>query len=98
MKYKISFTDSKYPDVELDENDELSETLTAKNSPILFGCRTGICGTCLIQVHEEGPEPLHSRTNDEVDFLEELYPGNKSYRLACQVRVNTNVKISKEKI
>lgn len=98
MKVRISFTDTNYSDVVLNENDELSETLTAKNSPILFGCRTGICGTCLIRVHEDGPEPLHPRTNDEVDFLEELFPGNKSYRLACQIKLNTNVKISKEKL
>ena len=98
MKYKVSFTNSKFPEVELSENDELSENLTAKNSPILFGCRTGICGTCLIRVHEEGPEPLHPRTQNEVDFLDTLYPGDKSCRLACQIKVNTNIKISKEKI
>lgn len=98
MKYKIYFTESEFSDVELNENDELSENLTAKNSPILFGCRTGICGTCLIRVHEEGPARLHPRTNNEVDFLETLYPGDKTCRLACQIKINTNIKISKEKI
>lgn len=98
MKYKVSFTNSKYEPVELSENAELSEHLTIQNSPILFGCRTGICGTCLIKVHEETPVPLHARTNNEEEFIEELFPGDKSLRLACQVKLCTNIKIDKEKI
>lgn len=98
MKYKIEFTDKAYSPIEINENAELSQTLTIQNSPILFGCRTGICGTCLIRVHEESPHPLHQRTPDEEEFLEGLYPGDKTLRLACQVKLTANIKIEKEKI
>lgn len=98
MKYKVEFLNASYAPVELNENEELSETLTIQNSPILFGCRTGICGTCLIRVHEESPHALHERTSDEAEFLEGLYPGDKTLRLACQVKLTANIKIEKEKI
>ncbi|MBC6436085.1 2Fe-2S iron-sulfur cluster binding domain-containing protein, partial [Nostoc sp. HG1] len=35
----------------------LSEHLTIQNSPVLFGCRTGICGTCLVEVNGTIPSP-----------------------------------------
>lgn len=98
MKYEISFTQKEYAPVLLNGGDELSEKLTIQNSPILFGCRTGICGTCLIAIHEESPNPLHPRTNDEEEYIEGLYPENKNYRLACQIKLNTNIKIEKIKI
>lgn len=98
MTYKVEFTDKNYKAVELEENVELCERLTIQNSPILFGCRIGICGTCLIRVHEESPHPLLERTANEEEFLEGLYPGDKTLRLACQVKLTTNIKIEKEKI
>ena len=98
MTYKIEFADKNYKSVELKENAELSENLTIQNSPILFGCRTGICGTCLIRIQEESPQQLHERTENEVEFLEGLYPGDKNLRLACQLKLTTNIKIEKEKI
>lgn len=98
MTYKIEFADKNYKTVELKENAELSENLTIQNSPILFGCRIGICGTCLIRVQEESPQPLHERTENEAEFLEGLYPGDKTLRLACQVKLTANIKIEKEKI
>ena len=96
MKYKISFTDSKYNSIELNEGSELSENLTIQNSPILFGCRIGICGTCLIKVDDESSHPLHERTMNEKEYLEGLYPGNSKVRLACQIKINSNIKIAKE--
>lgn len=98
MKYNVTFCDSKYSTIELDENAKLSEKLNIQNSPILFGCRTGICGTCLIRVHEENPHPLHERSADETEYLEGLFPGDKTLRLACQIKLTTNIKIDKEKI
>lgn len=99
MKFNISFTDTKYAPVVLNEGAELSENLTVQNSPILFGCRIGICGTCLIRVHEESLDsPLHPRTHNESEFIEGLFPGDSGLRLACQIKINTNIKIKKEKI
>lgn len=46
--------------VELEEESLLSEHLNIQNSPILFGCRIGICGTCSIEILE-GQESLQPR-------------------------------------
>ncbi|MEL7510357.1 MAG: 2Fe-2S iron-sulfur cluster-binding protein, partial [Cyanobacteria bacterium J06554_1] len=50
MVCKISFPDSEYAPLTLDAHTPLADTFTVQNSPILFGCRTGICGTCLVTV------------------------------------------------
>lgn len=94
MSCRIEFIDSDKVPVELKEGDNLSEKLTIHNSPILFGCRIGICGTCAIEVLEEST-PLHARTHDEKEFLEAMAPGRNNVRLACQININTNLKIRK---
>ena len=97
MSCKIEFAESDKPSVELNEGDNLSEKLTIHNSPILFGCRIGICGTCAVEVlHED--KPLHERTYDEKEFLGTMAPGRDSVRLACQIKINTNIKIKKTEI
>lgn len=94
MSCRLEFIGTDKPPVELKEGDCLSEKLTIHNSPILFGCRIGICGTCAIEVLQSD-SPLPPRTQDESDFLENMYPGNENIRLACQIHVNTNMKIRK---
>lgn len=97
MKCKVEFSGSDKPTVELNEGDCLSEKLTIHNSPILFGCRIGICGTCAIEV-EHSDSPLHERTHDEKEFLGAMAPGRDNVRLACQIHINTNIKIKKTEI
>lgn len=94
MSCRIEFPESDKAPVELKEGDNLSEKLTIHNSPILFGCRIGICGTCAVEVIEED-SPLHERTHDEKEFLEAMAPGRNNVRLACQININTNIKIRK---
>jgi ferredoxin len=97
MDYKIHFIDSELPEVILQEGDCLSEKLTIQNSPILFGCRIGICGTCAIEVmHTDSPLP--ERTHDEKEFLSAMAPGREEVRLACQIKINTHMKIRKIEI
>ena len=67
----------------------LSEILDCGNSPVLFGCRTGICGTCLIQI-TAGSECLNAPSEDEKEFLEIVSEGRKDLRLACQVKSSGN--------
>lgn len=93
-KRQISFTDEAYDPVELPDQACLSEYLTVQNSPILFGCRIGICGTCLVEVVNES-ESLNERTENEREFLEALLPNRNECRLACQVNINTDIKIRK---
>ena len=97
MSCRIEFPDSDKAPIELKEGDCLSEKLTIHNSPILFGCRIGICGTCAVEVvHQD--QPLHPRTHDENEFLGALAPGRDEVRLACQIHINTNIKIKKTEV
>lgn len=97
MKCKIEFAESDKAPVELSQGDCLAEKLTIHNSPILFGCRIGICGTCAVEVVSED-SPLHERTYDEKEFLGTMAPGRDNVRLACQIHINTNIKIKKTEV
>jgi ferredoxin len=97
MNFQISFENNSHPPVNLPKDAHLSESLTIENSPILFGCRIGICGTCAIQILE-GAESLHPRSEEENNFLETMAPGKPELRLACQIQINANIKVKKVQI
>lgn len=86
MKLKIQNAEQEY---DLSSGDELSKALDAGNSPILFGCRTGICGTCLVEVIE-GSAVDKEPNADEQEFLEIVSDGKAPYRLACQMRMHND--------
>lgn len=92
--FTISFPDTQHAPATLPEGANLSETLTVVNSPMLFGCRAGICGTCLIQV-ETGYENLTPPSADEQEALEIYAPGNDRARLGCQMLLTADVAIKK---
>lgn len=92
---RISFEDALFAEVEIDREANLSEALNASNSPVLFGCRSGICGTCLVEV-----EMIDSAALPKMDFIEteslELYaPGNNKARLACQLKACASMRLKK---
>jgi len=58
---------------------------------ILFGCRDGACGACIIRVLD-GAEHLTSMRDEERDFLETM-AAEPNERLACQCKVLGDVKI-----
>ncbi|WP_414514588.1 2Fe-2S iron-sulfur cluster binding domain-containing protein [Nostoc sp. PCC 9305] len=86
----ISFPGSDFVPITLECHQSLSEHLTIQNSPVLFGCRTGICGTCLVEVIGDIPPPKP----DEQEMLETLAANHPHARLACQVNTG-NVEIRK---
>ncbi len=86
----IQFPETNYQPIELEINQNLAEHLTVENSPILFGCRTGICGTCIVAV--EGDIPPASE--EEIELLEVLDPENPKARLACQIQLTNNIQIT----
>ncbi|MBF2065183.1 MAG: (2Fe-2S)-binding protein [Calothrix sp. C42_A2020_038] len=86
----ITFKQNKYPAIYLSKYDNLSEHLTVQNSPVLFGCRTGICGTCLVSIKGDIPPP----SEEEKEILEIFAPGNHQARLACQVELTNDIEIS----
>ena len=77
----IRFPASGAPPAQLPAGAPLAEHLDAVNSPLLFGCRTGICGTCLVTV--EGPAAPPDA--DEQELLDIFAEGDPSARLACQL-------------
>jgi ferredoxin len=85
----ISFPNTKHNPITLKQNAQLSEHLTVQNSPVLFGCRTGICGTCLVLVQGEIPPPDAA----EKEMLELLAPEYSQARLGCQIKLTNHIKI-----
>ena len=74
-----SFPQSNYSPLTIPTHEPLALYLTPQNSPILFGCRTGICGTCLVIVDGETSPP----DADEQEVLKMLAPDQPQARLAC---------------
>lgn len=94
MQYEIKFPETKHSPARLTEGATLSTELTVLNSPLLFGCRTGICGTCLVQV-ESGSEHLAPAEGEELEALEVYAPGNAKARLACQIFLDNDIALKK---
>ncbi len=88
--YTIEFPGTAYLPLQLENGQNLSEHLTVHNSPVLFGCRTGLCGTCLVGVVGEVVAP----GEEEQEILDNLAPGNPSARLACQINLSSDLQIS----
>lgn len=82
----VRFDGTGYPEVSVPAGKTLSRVLDARNSPLLFGCRTGICGTCVVEVHA-GADALAPASDDEREILELYADDNPRARLACQLEV-----------
>jgi len=89
MSCQISFPNTNFPPINLEPHQSLSEYLTVENSPVLFGCRTGLCGTCLVEAIGDIPPP----TNEEQEVLEILAPDSPHARLACQIDLTQDIAI-----
>jgi ferredoxin len=82
-------TDNKTYDVE--DNYAMIDMCEDHDTSILFGCRDGACGACMIRVIE-GAEHLSPMEDHEKDFLETM-AAEPNERLACQCKVRGNIKI-----
>jgi ferredoxin len=91
--HTISFSPESHAPVSLTSGSILSEHLTVENSPVLFGCRTAICGTCLIEVEEERNGRIHAATGDERELLEIIAPDRPRARLACQLELRADIRV-----
>ncbi len=77
--------------VEAPPGTPLQRIADAAGADITFGCRTGSCGTCRVQV-TEGLSQCSEMGPEERDFLNGLgAPADQ--RLACQVSVQGDVSI-----
>lgn len=91
---KISFGEDHSP-IQLPKGAILSEKLNRLNSPLLFGCRTGICGTCLVRVLEHA-RPLDPPGEDEKEVLACLEVSDPNVRLACCLRAEGDLTVIPE--
>jgi len=92
-EYTISFSPETYSPITLEEGSKLSEYLSAENSPVLFGCRNGECGTCLVEVEGGHKGELPEAGDLERLILDILAPDNPRARLACRIAVCADLKI-----
>ena len=76
--------------VTVKKNSSLFELSNDPTSDLVFGCFSGRCGSCLIEV-KEGIENLSPRTDLEDAFFE-MTGDPESCRLACQCQITGNVK------
>jgi ferredoxin len=93
-QHKIEFTGTAFETVELPDTAYLADYLTAVNSPVLFGCRSGICGTCLIEV-ESVNGSLAMPDELEAETLSLYAPQNPKARLACQLSLTACITLKK---
>ena len=88
LRYEIRFASGE-PPIQLNAKANLSEHLSADNSPVLFGCRTGLCGTCIIGVTVlKGT--IAPPDEDEQEVLA-LYSEHPQARLACQIQITADL-------
>jgi ferredoxin len=90
---KISFEDENFKPVEVHPGSSLGDVLDGPHSPVFFGCKSGNCGTCLVEVDAEGASQLTPPDELEVELLETLAPGNPRARLACQLAPQTSLRL-----
>jgi ferredoxin len=82
-------TDKKTIDVPL--NASIIDVCEDHDTSILFGCRDGACGACMVRV-VENPQHLSPMEEHEKDFLETM-AARENERLACQCKVLGDVVI-----
>ena len=94
--HRIEFPGTSFAPAELPDLASLPLHLTVQNSPLLFGCRSGLCGTCLIEVEAlDGASILEGPDAAEAEALEIYAPGNPRARLACQFVLSAAIRIRK---
>lgn len=75
--------------IDVKDNFPLIDMCEEHDTSILFGCRDGACGACMVKV-KKGMENLSEIKEDEKDFLETM-AAEDDERLACQCTVTGDV-------
>ena len=96
-EFEIKFDGDNCAPVMVENGQELSEVLDSTNSPLLFGCRTGICGVCIVEILDVKDGELPAANQNEAESLDLYAPQNPKARLACQLSACASLKIKKIK-
>jgi ferredoxin len=78
--------------IELPRNSVLTDLEEVQETIIPFGCRSGACGACTIEILE-GLSNLPAADETERAFLVTLGYPEERYRLACQCRLQGDIMI-----
>ena len=77
--------------IDVKEGYQLIDMCEDHDTSILFGCRDGACGACMVKVLD-GADKMSKMESDEKDFLETM-AAEENERLACQCKVYGDVTI-----
>lgn len=88
---KVTFLDTG-EEVEVKTGTSLKDISKEKGWPIAYGCEDGVCGTCIVKI-EKGKENLTPIDEKEGQTLDMMGMKDGKHRLACQCKINGDVKI-----
>lgn len=91
MAITVTFEDDDLS-VQVEPGQTLTDICDEYPNSLLFGCRDGACGTCLIEVMS-GPENLTPVTEIERDMLDVMAEDNDRARLGCQCTVKGDIRV-----
>ena len=93
IEFEVEDKDGNLQNIEVPEEINLSlmEVLKASEYPILATCGgMALCATCRVEV-EKGLENLPDPTDNELDMLDTLPDATSQSRLACQIKIGSNL-------
>ncbi len=89
---KVTFTTDGMA-YEVEHGCDLKVLCHEKKASLPFGCQNGLCGTCVIKV-DAGHENFSPMADKERETLKIVSADPSTCRLACQCRVNGDIKLS----
>jgi len=78
--------------IDVPDGTALLDAFAEHPAPIFWGCRTGLCGVCRVEVIPSLPELLPAPTKEELEVLS-LFDSTPRSRLGCQVFVYTDMTV-----
>jgi ferredoxin len=91
MRHRLAFLGARPLELTLAHGTALADELPG-DCPVLLGCRTGICGTCIAAVR--AATPLDPPNEDERELLDLIAPGHARARLLCCLRATSDLVIT----
>ena len=88
----ITFDCEGYEPIEAEVGTWLNLVLDQPGSPVTFGCRSGLCGTCAVEVITSS-SPLEPPDTGEQETLDVVWPDRKNLRLGCVMRAQGDMTI-----
>ena len=91
---RVTFGNPGYRPIDVLAHTPLPVALEGRRSPLRFGCEAGICATCVVSVEAQGGT-LAPPSSAEADVLSIFGDGDPTARLACQLDVTCDVRITR---